>query len=139
MLLEASSPDGTARFLVRGHGEPAREYSLELVVPGVEDTVPLMTVVRYAAGNGAERVLLVPVTRARFGPAAAYVRLPDFRGEDWAASAPAPVGPGSSWDAAAVAASVGAALNGATREAWREVRALLSDAGLRRVIDEHLR
>jgi hypothetical protein len=139
VLLEASSPDGTARFLVRSHGEPVLEYSLELVVRGTEGTAPLMTTVRYASLVGPERVLLVPVARGRFGPAASYVRLPGFAGEEWTASVPASVGSDSTWDVATVALSVGASLNDATRDAWREVRALISDAGLRRVIDQELR
>jgi hypothetical protein len=49
------------------------------------------------------------------------------------------VGPDSAWDAATVALSVGASLNNATRNAWREVRALISDARLRHVIDQELR
>ncbi|MFJ7280626.1 hypothetical protein [Kitasatospora sp. NPDC098663] len=139
VLLEASSPDGTARFLVRSHGESVPEYSLELVVRGIEGTAPLMTAVRYSNLVGPERVLLVPVARGRFGPAASYVRLPGFTGDGWTASVPAPVGSDSTWDAATVALSVGASLNDATRDAWREVRALISDPGLRRVIDQELR
>nr|BFD94073.1 hypothetical protein KitaXyl93_54330 [Kitasatospora sp. Xyl93] len=139
VLLEASSPDGTARFLVRSHGDSVPEYSLELVVRGIEGAAPLMTAVRYAGPVGPERVLLVPVVQGRFGPAASYVRLPGFVGEGWAASVPVPVGPDSVWDVATVALSVGASLNDATRDAWRRVRARISDAGLRRVIDEELR
>ncbi|KJY34696.1 hypothetical protein VR45_16230 [Streptomyces sp. NRRL S-495] len=137
-LLEAASPDGTARFLVRSHGIPPG-YSLELVVHGVEGTVPLMTVVEYSSLVGPEQVLLVPVVRGRFGPAASYVRLPGFGGEGWRASVTAPVGPDSTWDGATVALSVGAALNDATRDTWRQVRALITDVGLRRVIDQELR
>lgn len=139
VLLEASSPDGTARFLVRRHGDSVPGYSLELVVHGVEGAAPLMTAVRYAGGAGSERVLLVPVVRGRFGPAASYVRLPGFVGEGWTASVAAPVGPDSTWDVTTVTLSVGASLNDATRDAWREVRALISDAGLRRAIDQELR
>ncbi|MFE4357844.1 MULTISPECIES: hypothetical protein [unclassified Kitasatospora] len=138
MLLEASSPDGTARFLVRTWGDSAPEYSLELVVHGVEGAAPLMAAVKYVGGAGAEQVVLVPVARGRFGPAASYVRLPGFAGEEWAASVAAPVGPGSTWDVATVMLSVGASLNDATRDAWREVRALISDVGLRHVIDREL-
>lgn len=139
VLLEAASPDGTARFLVRRHGDTVPVYSLELVVHGAEGAAPLMTTVRYVGGAGSERVLLVPVVRGRFGPAASYVRLPGFAGEEWTASVAAPVGPDSMWAVETVKLSVGASLNDATRDAWRAVRALISDAGLRRVIDQELR
>ncbi|MEU6010755.1 hypothetical protein [Streptomyces sp. NPDC047453] len=139
MLLEASSPDGVARFLVRSRGDSVAEHSLEVVVHGVEAAVPVMTAVRYTNLAGPERVLLVPIVRGSFGPAASYVQLPGFSGEDWTASVPVPVGPDSEWDAATVALSVSASLNEATRHAWREVRALISNAGLRRVIDRALR
>ncbi|MET9882720.1 hypothetical protein ABZZ20_06065 [Streptomyces sp. NPDC006430] len=139
VLLEASSPDGSARFLVRRHGGSVPGYSLELVVHGVEGAAPLMTAVRYADGTGSERVLLVPVVRARYGPAASYVRLPGYVGQGWTASVTVPVGPDSTWDVAAVTLSVGASLNDATRDAWREVRALISEPGLRRAIDQELR
>ncbi|WP_157849751.1 hypothetical protein [Streptomyces novaecaesareae] len=98
-----------------------------------------MTVVEYSSLDGPEQVLLVPVVRGRFGPAASYVRLPGFAGEGWRASVTAPVGPDSTWDGATVALSVGAALNDATRDTWRQVRALITDVGLRRVIDQELR
>ncbi|MFI0595651.1 hypothetical protein [Streptomyces griseus] len=140
MLVEASSPDGTARFLVRRHGDTVPAYSLELVVHGAEGVAdtPLMTTVRYTGAAGSERVLLVPVVRGRFGPAASYVRLPDFAGREWTASTAAPVSPDSMWTAETITLSVGASLNDATRDAWRAVRALISDAGLRRVIDQEL-
>lgn len=138
LLLEASSPDATARFLVRRHEASVPGYSLELVVHRVEGTTPLMTTVRYTCEAGSERVLLVPVVRGRFGPAASYVRLPGFCGGAWTASAAAPVGPDSTWAVEAVTLSVGASLNGATRDAWREVRALIANGSLRRVIDQEL-
>lgn len=140
VLVEASSPDGTARFLVRRHGDTVPAYSLELVVhgpEGVADTT-LMTTVRYTGGAGSERVLLVPVVRGRFGPAASYVRLPDFVGKEWTATTAAPVSPDSMWTVETITLSVSASLNDATRDAWRAVRALISDAGLRRVIDQEL-
>lgn len=141
VLLEARSPDGKVQFLVRGQGDSGAGYSLELVVRDLDGAELLMTTVRYSegGGEGPERALLVPVLRARFGPAASYVRLPGFTGEGWGASAPIPVRAADVWDVAAVTLSVRSALNDATRDAWREVRALISDAGLRGVIDEELR
>ncbi|MFD5505714.1 hypothetical protein ACFWJS_39675 [Streptomyces sp. NPDC127061] len=51
----------------------------------------------------------------------------------------APVGSDSTWAVETVTLSVGASLNDATRNAWHEVRALISDTGLRRVIHQELR
>ncbi|MEU6844825.1 hypothetical protein ABZ930_23420 [Streptomyces sp. NPDC046716] len=138
VLLEASAPDGIARFLVHSHAGPIRGHSLEVVVPDAENTVPMMTALRYPTLAGPEQTLLVPVVRAPLGPAASYVRLPGFSGEDWTASAPIPVSRDSAWDAETVALSVGASLNEATRNAWRAVRATISDADLRHVIDREL-
>lgn len=111
MLLEASSPDGTARFLVPRHGDSVPGHSLELVVHGVEGAAPLMAAVRYVGGASSERVLLVPVVLGRYGPAASYVRLPGFVGEGWTASVAAPVGSDSTWAVETVTLSVGASLN----------------------------
>ncbi len=57
----------------------------------------------------------------------------------WTATVAAPVGSDSTWAVERVTLSVGTSLNDATRNAWREVRALISDTGLRRVIDQELR
>ncbi|MFE3184200.1 hypothetical protein ACFXKR_25515 [Streptomyces violascens] len=140
VLIEASSPDGRARFLVRGPGITAPEHRLELILDTAGTDRPLMTVVSYPEPDGTEQLLLVPVVRGRFGPPASYVRLPGFdAAATLTASGAVPVTPNSSWTAAQVAASVGAALNDATREAWRQVREMLVDEGLRAVIDRGLR
>lgn len=137
VVLEASSPDGRAGFVVRRHGSGQHEYSLELVVPDA-DARPLLTTVTYRQPDEDERVLLVPVVRGPFGPAAAYVRLRGFGpGTTWAATTPAPATPGADWDLSAVADSVAAALNEATRDAWRRVRELVNDE-VRAVIDAAL-
>ncbi|GAA3086066.1 hypothetical protein GCM10020000_85810 [Streptomyces olivoverticillatus] len=141
VALEAQSPDGRARFLVRSHGTACPEFSLELVLVRVSAARPLMSAVRYPGANGSEQVLLVPVVQGQFGPAASYVRLPGFTAEPvttaWTACAPIPVTSGTAWDAATVAVSVRAALNEATRNAWRQVRDIVG-ADLRRVIDGEL-
>ncbi|MER5782527.1 hypothetical protein ABT104_12490 [Streptomyces mobaraensis] len=123
VVLEASTPDGRARFLVRRDHGGAPGYTLELVVrdPGDTDR-PVFSTVTYGRPGEEERVLLVPVVPARFGPAAAYVRLRGFdAGTTWAATGPSPVPPDADWDPASVADSVGAALNEATRDAWRTI------------------
>ncbi|GAA2171032.1 hypothetical protein GCM10009727_95980 [Actinomadura napierensis] len=80
----------------------------------------------------------MPATRAQVGPPASYVQLPDFAAETssigWAANGPVPVTAGATWDAETVADSVRAARNETTRDAWRQVRDLVSD-DLRSVID----
>ncbi|MYR89213.1 hypothetical protein GTY41_30960 [Streptomyces sp. SID685] len=139
--MEASSPDGGAVFLLRAEGGVTPEYRLEVVLRGGEAGGPLVAGVRYVAAGGGERTLLVPVARGRFGPAASLVRLPGFAfgsvSPRWSARAPAPVTPMTAWDDATVAASVRAALNEATRDAWRQVRELVGDE-LRAAIDGEL-
>ncbi|MFD0374568.1 hypothetical protein [Streptomyces sp. NPDC127112] len=143
VVLEALSPDGEVTFLVRRHGTVRPEYSLELVSDGAGTAQPLVSTVKYPGGaGGSEQVLLVPVVRGPFGPAASYVRLPGFAvasaSEGWTACAPVPVASSLPWDTATVAASVRAALNEATRNAWRQVRELVGD-DVRAVIDGELR
>lgn len=139
VLLEARSPDGKVQFLVRGNDDSGAGYNLELVVREIDGAELLMTALRYnEGGDGLEKALLVPVMRPHFGPAASYVRLPGFTGKGWTASAPIPVRAADAWDVATVTLSVRSALNDATRDAWRKVRALISDAELRSVIDEEL-
>jgi hypothetical protein len=131
LVLEASSPDGRTGFHVRRHGGSG--YSLELVYRG-DAPGPLLSTVTYD-----DRVLLVPVVRGRFGPAAGYVRLVGFGpGTTWAASVPAPITSGADWDPVTIRGSIAAALNEATRDAWRQVRELVSDEA-RGVIDDSLR
>ena len=140
VVLEASSPDGAARFLVRSTGAIVPAYDLELVLRGVDATLPLVSAVRYTGASGNQQVLLVPVVQGRLGSPASLVRLPDFTADSaarWTASAPALVTSSVAWDAATVASSVRAALNEATREGWRQVRELVGD-DLRSVIDGEL-
>lgn len=138
MVLEESSPDGLARFLVHGHRGDGSGFSLEVVLRGVDADGPLMCVVRYTRADGREQVLLVPVARARFGPSASYVHLPGFTAETaWAASGPVEVAEDAAWAAETVADSVRAARNEATHEGWRQVRELVGDR-LRGIIDEEL-
>ncbi|MEW2621368.1 hypothetical protein [Streptomyces sp. NPDC048106] len=138
VLLEAPSPDGAAAFLLRAEQSAQPEYRLEVVVHGAETARPLMACLRYPVAGGGEHTLLVPVAAARFGPAASLVRLPGFdpvpASARWSARGPEPVTPALSWDAATVAVSVRAALNEATRQAWRAVREQAGDE-LRAAID----
>lgn len=139
VVLEAAAPDGRVAFLVRSAGGDEPSYSLELVLRGDDGARPLMCLIRYARPDGPLRELLVPVVRGPAGPAASYVRLPEFCvGAAWTASVSIPVGPESDWDTDTVTTSIGAALNEATREAWRRVREYVGD-GLRDVIDGALR
>ncbi|MFG6202126.1 hypothetical protein [Nonomuraea sp. JJY05] len=141
VVLEASSPDGRATFLVRRHGGERPDYRLELVLRGVDAARPLVSELRYTRADGGEQVLIVPVVRGRLGPPAALVRLPGFTAgttsAGWAATTPALVTPSTTWESAAVAESVRAALNEATRDAWRRVRETAGEE-LREVIDGEL-
>ncbi|MFJ3950583.1 hypothetical protein ACIPXV_11090 [Streptomyces libani] len=140
VVLEASSPDGRATFLLRHPAGNSSEYSLELVVRGADDEDrPLLATVTYAQPDGHKRALLVPMVPGRFGPAASYVRLRGFGpGATWAATGPSPVSAEADWAPATVVDSVGAALNETTRDAWRRVRECVSE-GVRDVIDGALR
>ncbi|MEU5102105.1 MULTISPECIES: hypothetical protein [unclassified Streptomyces] len=138
VVLETTSPDGRARILVRSRGDLGREYSLELVLRGVDAAEPVVSTVKYLRADGGEQMLLVPVTRGQVGLPASYVRLPGFAGETaWTARAPAPVTSSTAWDAITVADSVRAALNEATRDAWRRVGELVG-GDLRSVIEGEL-
>ncbi|MFF3069182.1 hypothetical protein [Kitasatospora sp. NPDC057936] len=139
MVLETSSPDGRTGFLVRKVGVLSPEYSLELVLHGVDAAQPVVTAISYTQVDGRERMLLLPVMQGQFGPPASYVRLPGF-GIDvaWTASSPSPATSDTVWDAEVVADSVRLALNEATRDTWRQVRELV-DENLRGVIDGALR
>ncbi|WP_406141668.1 hypothetical protein [Streptomyces sp. NBC_01089] len=139
VALETSSPDGRVEFLVRHHGIDGADYRLELILRGGDIDEPLVTAIRYTQPDGGERVLFVPVFQGQFGPPASYVQLPGFgAGTAWTAAFPAFVDLGTTWDAATVAASVRAALNEATREAWRQLRELVDD-DVRNAIDGALR
>ncbi|MFJ7066191.1 hypothetical protein [Streptomyces sp. NPDC101115] len=134
VVLEAPSPDGRAVFVLHRTGDRTAEYALELVVRDTTDQPELATVT-YTRQDGEEHTLLVPVFPSRFGVAASFVSLNGFRaGSTWQASGPAPVPETPDWPSAAVAHSVRAARNEATREAWRRVGERAGQ-GVRDVID----
>ncbi|GAA2230949.1 hypothetical protein [Streptomyces nogalater] len=122
VVLEASSPDGRAFFVLRRTDGQTAEFALELVVRDTVDQPELATVT-YTGPDGEERTLLIPVSPSRFGPAASFVGLDGFAaGSTWQATGPAPVPENPGWPSATVTRSVRAARNEATREAWRRVR-----------------
>ncbi|MFD7975030.1 hypothetical protein [Streptomyces sp. NPDC059071] len=121
VVLKASSPDGRAVFVLHRTGDQTSEYALELVI---RDTggPPELATVTYTRPDGEEHTLLVPVSPSRYGAAASFVRLTGFTaGSTWRAGGPAPVPGNPDWPSATVADSVRAALNEATRDAWRRV------------------
>ncbi|WP_146616646.1 hypothetical protein [Kitasatospora sp. SolWspMP-SS2h] len=139
MVLETGSPDDGVGFLLRSTSADESSYSLELVVRGDAHVLPLVCAVRYTGPDGRAVELFVPVARATVGPSASYVALPGFGpGSVWSASVAVPVEPEADWDPDAVAASIAAARNEATRAAWRQVRERVG-GGLRDVIDGALR
>ncbi|MER8232938.1 hypothetical protein [Streptomyces sp. NPDC094049] len=129
VVLETTAPDGRTTFLLRHPAGDTSEYGLELVVHGgVDADRPLLVTVSYTRQDGRERILLVPLMPARFGPAASYVRLSGFGpGAAWAAVGPAPLRTDTDWTRDTVVDSVRAALNETTRDAWRRVSELVGD------------
>ncbi|WP_248958625.1 hypothetical protein [Sphaerisporangium perillae] len=134
---EAASPDGRTEFFLRRRDAAGADHTLEVVLRDF-DELPAVISVRYRQAGG-ERELLVPMARQDIGPATAQIALPGFDGgTGWEASVPMVVDGTAAWEPATVATSAGAALNEATRDAWRQVRDLVSD-DLRRAIDGALR
>ncbi|MFE6932675.1 hypothetical protein ACFVDT_11705 [Streptomyces sp. NPDC057699] len=120
-VLEVSSPDLRAVFVLRRVDERTAEYGLELVLRDVADQPELATV-RYTRPDGEQRTLLIPVAPSPVGPTASFVRLEGFAaGSAWQAAGPAAVPENPDWPSATLADSVRAAYNEATREAWRQV------------------
>lgn len=130
IVMEASSPDTRTRFLLRTDGAEEPEFRLEVVYPHIDEGLLVVCAVRYTSADGDKRVILVPVSRGDFGPPASLVRLPGFALDSatgWSARVPVPLPASSLWDAVTVVASVRAALNEATREAWRKVKEFVDD------------
>jgi len=142
VVVQESSPDGGATFLVRASGSGHTEYTLELVLRNADVGSPLVGAVRYVTADGGEQVLLVPVVQGRFGPPASLVRLLGFTARSaagWAALAPVPIASLAfltARDDGTVAASVRAAANESTRDAWRQVRDLVADDLSRVIVGE---
>lgn len=138
VVVEAASPDGRAEFFVRRHPTARAEFTLDVVLREFPE-LPAAISVRYTSAAGGERTLLIPMAGQDLGPATAQIALPGFDGgSGWAASVPVPVTERTAWEAATVADSVEAAVNEVTRDAWRQVRELVSE-DLRLTIDEALR
>ncbi|MFD9869080.1 hypothetical protein ACFXI8_26525 [Streptomyces niveus] len=121
VVLETSSPNGRAVFVLRRTVDEKADYLLELVVRGIADQ-PELAVVTYTRPDGEEHTLLIPVASSSFGPAASFVGLSGFSANSaWRATGPAPVPVDPDWPLVTVAHSVRAAANEATRAAWRRV------------------
>ncbi len=134
VVLDASSPDGRAVFVLRRVGDRTAKYGLEVVLQGVADQPELATV-QYTRPDGEQRTLLVPVSPSPVGPTASFVRLDGFAaGSTWQVTGPTPIPEDPAWPSETVADSIRAAHNEATREAWRQVRERTGQ-GIRETID----
>jgi hypothetical protein len=134
LVAEVSSPDGGADYLIRN---PTRDrYRLEVVVRDVEALPAVISVRGRMTGSGL--VLLVPAVGSEIGPSASQIDLVGFDpGTAWEASMPEPVDRTTVWDTEVVAASVRAAANEVTRNAWRRIGEIVPE-DIRRVIIQEL-
>jgi len=122
VISEATANDGAVTLFVRAPAGVQDSYRLEVVLRDV-DAAPAVMSVRYTS-----MLLLIPLVRPRFGPISAHVLLPRFAAETpWEISAPQPPTRTEAWTTDVVTASVGATLNRATRDAWRQIGGLVDD------------
>lgn len=136
LIKELVLPDARAEYFVRRTTSIPPRYRVEVVVRD-RDVLPAMVSLRYDTPDG-DQEILVPVGAQEAGPAASQVELPRFEGSGpLEASAPSPVVPAAVWDGEIVAVSVRAAVTEATRNAWRQVREIVSDP-LRQIISRAL-
>jgi hypothetical protein len=135
VIAEAATPGGRAEFFVR-RGGTSRRYVLEVVLRDFDD-LPGVVFVRYGTAHGG-RLLIVPLTEAEIGPPSAQVELAGIDvSKRWEVLGPLSADQAATWDADTVAASVSAAANEATREAWRWVSGSLGPE-LQRLIERTL-
>ena len=112
-LVKAALPGAQAVLVL--HQERADVFLLE-VVPDEADDSPRFVAVHYGNASGDEQVMIIPFLGAGLARLPGYVAsLP------WHASVPAPADQLLTWDLETVAASVRAAVNNATRRAWRTI------------------
>ena len=135
VVAEVTSPDHRVEFFVRRISIAPTRYRVEVVMREF-DALPAIIVIRYGEADG-ERVLLVPIAQQAIGPPVSQVELPGFTGGTaWEASAQ--VRPDQTpWGEDIVIASIRAAVNQATRDAWRQVGEVVGD-DLQRLIDRVL-
>jgi hypothetical protein len=125
VIVEMASPDGRVEFFVRRSGIAPDLYRIEVVVRDA-DALPAVIIIRYETADE-EQLLLVPVTAQNLGPAVSQVELPGIQpGRNWEASGPLRIDP-AAWDEDTVTRSVHAAVNEATRNAWRQVGDTLAE------------
>ena len=135
LMAEFRSPDGRIDYFIRRLSVSQERYRLEVVVRDAESLPAVISVRSTQTKDG--RVLLVPVVRSEWGPSAAQIDLVGFDSAAWEASGLALVDQAMVWDTSVVVASVGAAANEATRNAWRRVGEIVTE-DMRRVITEAL-
>jgi hypothetical protein len=102
------------------------------------DTLPAIVSIRYGR-NDSLRIILVPLDRQDFGPPSGLIDLPQLTdGMPWEASSPLPVAKNSLWPTEILVSSILAAVNGTTRDAWRQIRGIIIDSDTKRIIDKAL-
>lgn len=119
-ILKTTLPDAQARLIL--HRERHGGYLLEIEAGGhPEAEVPLALAVRYGTGDGGEGLVVIPARPSSLG------RLPGFSpAHPWQVSLAAAAGL-RALGADAIAFSVRAAGNNATRRAWREIGAAVPE------------
>lgn len=126
-VVKATLPDGQARLIL--HRERHGDYFLE-VEAGVQATAPLALAVRYGTEETGQALVVIPARRSALARLTGFS--PDYPWQAAAATAAAIRAAGPD----AIAFSVRAAANNATRRAWRELGDAVPE--LRPVIDREL-
>ena len=136
VITRKASPDGRIECLVRRVSGTPVLYVLEVVL---RDVTSLPAVVMVRTREAEQAHLLVAVASTVLGPPASQVAFQDFDPEQiWEISAAEPVTEAGTWPVDTIAVSVRAAINEATRNAWRQVRGIIADVELRQAIDQAL-
>jgi hypothetical protein len=127
-LIKITLPRAEAVLVL--HREDADAFLLEVIPDTVDGSVRFVSV-HYGDTDGYERVLIIPFLGAGLARLHGYAAsLP------WEASLPGPADQLLAWDLETVAASVHAAVNNATRRAWKTISDRVP--GLRDAITEEL-
>jgi hypothetical protein len=115
VLLDTSSPDGTADFTLYDRD---KEYWLEVTLTASVQ-LPAIVHLRYGMATGAERELLIPVADDGTGQPSSVVRLEGYWPRSaWHATLPLPPQDVVGWHDDVIAGSIRAAATEATIQAW---------------------
>jgi len=127
-IVRAQDADGQLEYLLHRANPPELDYKLEVLLRAFTDLPTVVTVWYHGSRERTERTLFIPVTHAPFGPPSSMVRLSNFDpGAPWYGSAPVAAARVQTWDPTVVRASVAAAANESTFQAWRDVTPLVDE------------